>query len=301
MHPSKVSAKDTETAYIETNDHFRLAASVFRPIEPRGEAPIVLICSATGVKRGYYAHYARYLAEHGFLAVTFDYRGIGDSRPHTLNKFRARMHEWGEKDINAVIGWIQKIYPKRSIVAVVHSVGGQVLGLAEKCKHLAAVVMVGSQSGYWRLWPFPLNYGLFLLWYALIPVLSTLLAYFPSRLFGMGESLPAGVAMEWASWGRAPKYLLSKQHPPKHFAHVEAPILALSFSDDTFAPARATDELLTFYPNARIEHRHLTPRDIRVQSIGHFGFFKDKFRDTLWQATLVWLRERTPEGKEKNA
>lgn len=284
---------------VTTRDHFELAATLYG--NPDGSAqPVVLICPATGVKRHYYARYAQFLVEHGFSAVTFDYRGIGDSRPSTLNKFQARMHEWGEKDIDAMIGWIEENCPGRQVLAVVHSVGGQVLGLAQKSAHLAAVVMVGSQSGYWRLWPFPMHYGILILWYVLIPVLSALLTYFPSQWFGMGENLPAGVAMEWAAWGRQPKYVLSKKHPAKYFAEIKAPILALNFSDDTFAPRRAAQEIMTFYANAPREQRFIDPRDLGVKSIGHFGFFRETFRDSLWQQTVEWLRMQPSENKTVN-
>ena len=285
---------------VTTADHFQLDATFYFSSETEKSAPVILICSATGVKRRYYAEYARYLVGEGFSVITFDYRGIGDSRPSTLNKFQAFMHEWGEKDIDAMIGWIEQNYPGRKIFAVVHSVGGQVLGLAEKSTHLAAVLMIGCQSGYWRFWPFPLNYGILFLWYVLIPVLSGLLSYFPSRLFGMGESLPAGVAMEWAAWGRQPTYVLSKTHPPKYFTGIHAPVLAINFSDDSFAPKRAAEEILTFYKNARIEHRYVKPADVHVKSIGHFGFFRSKFKERLWTFTAAWLTKQAASTKGEN-
>ncbi|RMF68654.1 MAG: alpha/beta fold hydrolase [Calditrichaeota bacterium] len=277
---------------VQAQDHFELAATCFAAGRETESHPIILICPATGVKRRYYARYAEFLAQQGFTVITFDYRGVGDSRPATLNKFRAFMHEWGEKDIDAMIGWIEAHYPGRQIFGVVHSVGGQVLGLAKRARHLDAVVMIGCQSGYWRLWPFPLNYGILILWYVLIPILTTLLSYFPSRLFGMGENLPAGVAREWAAWGRQPTYVLSKEHPKRYFAEIRAPILAISFSDDGFAPKRAAEEILRFYPNAPNEHRFIRPRDLGVKSIGHFGFFRDAFRESLWTQTVEWLKQQ---------
>ncbi len=285
---------------VTTTDHFQLAATVYFAKETERTAPVILICSATGVKRRYYAEYARYLVGEGFTVITFDYRGIGDSRPSTLNKFQAFMHEWGEKDIDAMIGWIEQNYPGREIFAVVHSVGGQVLGLARKSTRLSAVLMIASQSGYWRLWPFPWDYAILLLWYVLIPVLSGLLSYFPSRLFGMGESLPAGVAMEWAAWGRQPTYVLSKTHPPKYFTNIHAPVLAINFSDDSFAPKRAAEEILTFYKNAQTEHRYFKPADVHVKSIGHFGFFRATFRESLWAFTAAWLTKQAASTKGEN-
>ncbi len=44
----------------------------------------VIINPATGVAARYYHYYARFLAEHGFDVLTYDYRGIGLSRPERL-------------------------------------------------------------------------------------------------------------------------------------------------------------------------------------------------------------------------
>ena len=46
----------------------------------------VLINGATGMKCSYYANYAQYLSSLGFNVLTFDYRGIGLSRPEDIRK-----------------------------------------------------------------------------------------------------------------------------------------------------------------------------------------------------------------------
>ena len=55
----------------------------------------LLIASAMGVKRRYYDAFAQYLAARGISVVTFDYRGIGESRPASLRGFDATMLDWG--------------------------------------------------------------------------------------------------------------------------------------------------------------------------------------------------------------
>lgn len=48
-------------------DGYALAATLFEPASSNARA--VLICAATGVRRGYYARFAGYLAERGFVAA----------------------------------------------------------------------------------------------------------------------------------------------------------------------------------------------------------------------------------------
>ena len=76
------------------------------------------------------------------------------------------------------------------------------------------------------------------------------------------------------------------------FARFRGPLLAYSFSDDAYAPTPAVESLLDAYSGADITHRHLTPADLGVSEIGHFGFFRERFRDTLWQESAAWLRRQ---------
>jgi predicted alpha/beta hydrolase len=227
--------------------------------------------------------------------VTYDYRGIGESRPVTLNKFKAFMHEWGEKDMAGVINWISENYPGAAIFAVGHSVAGQVMGLAENNSRIKAMLLVASQSGYWGLWPRHQRYFIWIFWYVVSPFFSILYSYFPARVLGMGENLPAGVALEWASWGRDPKYILGNNRltTKGNFKQFKAPIRFYSVARDFYAPEKAVDELMTFYENARTSKILLNAKKVKAARFGHFDFFREKFKKTLWQESADWFKEIT--------
>ncbi len=68
---SEVLVQDTT---FPARDGYALACTVFAPqAAPRGT---VLINSATAVPRKIYRAFATYLAEQGFAALSYDYRGI---------------------------------------------------------------------------------------------------------------------------------------------------------------------------------------------------------------------------------
>ena len=284
----------TSDINIPATDDFQLAATVYKPAETQSLNKTVILNSATGVKRTFYAHFARFLAEEGFAVVTFDYRGIGDSRPVTLNKFQAFMHDWGEKDIAGVIDWVGENFPGSDILAVGHSVGGQVMGVAHNNDRISAMLLVASQSGYWRLWPWHQKLFILIFWYLFIPGLTIPLSYFPAKVFGLGEDLPLGVALEWASWGRDPKYIIGENNrvSKQNFQRFTAPILSYSVASDFFAPKKAADELMTYYVNAQTTRRHLTPASLQVSEIGHFDFFRKPFKDPLWRECAAWLKAK---------
>src|SRR5580693_1768134 len=66
-------------------DDYALGATLFLPRGAKQHA--VLINSATAVPRKIYRKFAGYLAGRGFAVLTYDYRGIGDSRQRALEGY----------------------------------------------------------------------------------------------------------------------------------------------------------------------------------------------------------------------
>jgi predicted alpha/beta hydrolase len=259
-------------------DGYRLGASLI------GEGKAVLVMPATGVPQSYYARFAAYLAERGFSVLTFDYRGIGRSLSSHVKKHPARMRDWALLDAAAAFDSLEG-----KIRVIGHSFGGQVLGLLPDPSRIAAALIVGSQSGYWRNWP---ALGRAWMWptvHIALPLVSRLHGYFPASRLGFGEDLPAGVAIEWARWCRNPRYLVGDLGVEDAYARFRAPLRAYAITDDPFAPRRAVEALGRLYPNSRWETRSVEPRELGVKAVGHFGFFRERFRDTLWREAGEWL------------
>ena len=272
-----------------------LGATEFLPdAKPRG---VVVINAATAVRRRYYDRFAEFLASHRFAVFTYDYRGIGDSRPERLRGFQATMAEWGELDQPAVVAHATERFPDLPLQLVGHSVGGQIFGLLRDPQRVRRVLMVAAQHNYYRHWRPPERWALSFLWRAFMPAMSHTLGYFPSRRVGLGEDLPRGVALDWARWCRSPGALVEAigGDAADRFARFNGPVLALSFDDDhLFAPRPAVDALLAFYRNATTEHRHLTAVSLGLQSVRHFGFFRESARERGWPIALEWLSGERP-------
>lgn len=271
-------------------DGYRLAGILFRPEAPNGTA--VMINAATGVRQEFYASFATCLAEHGFTVLTYDYRGIGRSLHGSLQALRhARMRDWGRLDAGGALEFLTDVAPGERLTAIGHSFGGQAFGLMPGSERLDAALAVGAQSGYWGHWPLAQRYGFWLTVRALIPGGTALAGYCPSRLLGLGENLPAGVGLEWAAWCQHPGYHVGAlgEEARGGFAALRARLRACWIEDDRFAPRRAVEAFLGFYPNAKAELRAIAPRDFGARAIGHFGFFRERWRSTLWQEAMQWL------------
>jgi len=280
-------------------DGQQIAATLYLPQQSNGLS--LLINGATGVPRGYYNAFAGFQAASGFTVLTYDYRGIADSKP-TPGAPPPRMLDWARQDMATAMQVLAQRFPMLTPTLVGHSFGGQVLGLVPQSESLAAVVTVASQHGYWRNWSPTHRWKLALVWYGLVPLSLAMGFRLPKGLFG-GERLPRGVLADWSRWCRSKHYVCDESGQPlrPYNDRVRAPIRMISLDDDhDFGPRKGVDLLAGYYPNARIERQHVVPSDWGLQRIGHFGFFRRDMLAQRWSEIGDWLRA-TAERKQRAA
>ena len=119
----------------------------------------------------------------------------------------------------------------------------------------------------------------------------------------MVGDLPKDVIYQWAQWCKSPHYVVDAAGNPirEGFEKIRVPVLGLSFTDDELMSRRSIDSLLDFYKNAQLDRRHIAPQDVGAKRIGHFGFFRSQFKETLWQQALTWLEARATDSMERVA
>jgi predicted alpha/beta hydrolase len=271
-----------------------------------GKAPraAVVLAGATAVPARAYAALAEDLASSGLAVLTFDYRGVAKSASKPVRAETATMADWGRLDLEGALGFVSGRYQGLPLLLLGHSVGGQLLGLSPTATALRGALLVGAQSGYWRNWDGTARLKTWLGWHLLLPAATAALGYTPMRALGMGENLPAGVGLQWARWGRHPSHLLSEctAAEAERYARLGFPIRCYRFTDDDFAPKAAVEGLVGFYRGATIDVVVRSPKDVSASAIGHFGWLKPPFRETLWREMAAWLLARadavagTPRG-----
>jgi predicted alpha/beta hydrolase len=282
-----------EAVSIPCRDGVTLSGHLW-PRAGRAAVGTVIVNPATGVGARYYHYYAAFLAEHGFDVLTYDYRGIGLSRPATLRGCGYRWRDWGELDFDAALHFAKTRASGHPLSVVGHSFGGFLPGLSERGSEIHRMLTVGAQYAYWRDYQRSRRGLLFLKWHVLMPAITALCGYFPGKRLGWLEDLPTGVANEWSfqrarmEMGRPPD---TRANVLRRFARVTAPILAIGLSDDELGTAAAIGRALAYYRGASSTQILLTPDDLGYDAIGHFGLFHNRHAAGFWLDTVLWLRD----------
>jgi len=287
---------------VPAADGYPLAATLFLPRGPRRTA--VLINTAAATPRKIYRGFAGYLASRGCAVLTYDYRGIGGSRPRdaqgasdgharpkSLAGFKASMADWAALDITAAVAWMRTRYHTLPLTYVGHSFGGQALGLLCNNAEVSRALLVASQAATWTLMPGFERYRVYALMRGLGVPLAHLLGYAPGWA-GIGEDLPKDAFLQWARWVTSPRYLFDDPDLPAlaNFANFTGAMRALCIADDPWATRPAVELLCAGYTSARPEIATVTPADAGVARIGHFGFFRPEHRATLWFDAAEWIQ-----------
>ena len=285
---------------LTASDGYQLGGHCWTHSNPT--APVVVINTATSVVSHYYSRFAAYLNRHGFHAITYDYRGIGLSRHGSLKDLNAGWLDWGELDSEAAICEARVRFPESEIYVVGHSIGGVLVGLAPSNHLLSRVFTMGAQHAYPPDYLRSHRWAMWLRWHTIMPLLTRAFGYFPGKRLGWLEDTPAGVVRDWIApcpnfvdtfvHGKGSRVLTGDEvgRLRERIAQVTAPILAFSATDDPYGTIPAIERLLAYFTNSPRTHIRISPGDIGVLEIGHFGFFHSRFEQTLWPIALQWLQ-----------
>ncbi len=283
------TAAAQEYVRIETRDGVVLAGTFFAPQAPQAA---VLLSGGTGIPQQLYHPLAAYLAEQGLAVLSYDYRGIGASRPQRLRGFVASVTHWGQHDAPAALELLAMRYRELPLRLLAHSMGGQIVGMMPNHARLERVVALASSTGYWRNMTPPFRYFAAAMWFTVIPLTTTIFGYAPAKALGQGEDLPREVALDWRRWCLRPSYFrpeLSTRIAPVYYDEVRTPMHFVRIADDPIANAITQPDLMAYYSLAPKTERVIHPHEVGVSRIGHAGLFSRRFRDSLWPEVLGLL------------
>lgn len=281
-----------EKLILTTEDHISLAVHLFKPEKSNGK--LLLINSATGVKQQVYFSFASYFSEKGFTVITYDYRGIGLSKPKDMRGFHGSMRLWGSKDYKALTQYIKTNFKEDyKKFCLGHSVGALILGMNEDSEIFEEFVFVGTQNAFvgnlkWRT-KIEAYFGFGIVQ----PLTTSLLGYFPAHWFGLGESLPKNCAYDWRTLilnKKSTNRLLEKINDSSK--NLTQKVFVIRAEDDVWLTEKGVLSLLNnTYPNLKPTYRLVAVSESDKREIGHVNFFRS-YNSKLWDIILNELIDK---------
>lgn len=273
---------------LSTVDNYTLSAHLFEP--KNSNKKLLLINSATGVKQHIYFSFAQFFSEHGFTVITYDYRGIGLSKPKKMKGFQASMKIWGAEDYKTLTQYIKTNFPDHQKFCLGHSLGALILGMNQDSGMFEEFIFVGTQNAFVGNLKFKTKIEAYLGFGIAQPLSTKILGYFPANWFGLGESLPSGSAFDWRI------LILNKKSTNKLLEKVKdfskdltQKVFVIRAEDDAWLTEKGVRSLLeNTYPNMIPTYRLIKTSESEKNEIGHINFFRS-YNRKLWNIILKEL------------
>ncbi|MCJ8152328.1 alpha/beta hydrolase [Chryseobacterium sp. SSA4.19] len=268
-----------------TTNHFPVTAHVFYPEKDDGR--LLLINSATGVRQQVYFSFAQYFCQQGFTVITYDYQGIGLSKPEKLSGFEASMRTWGTEDYQAVTNYVKAHFKGYRKYCLGHSVGALILGMNKDSEMFEKFIFVATQNAFAGNLKCKTKIEAYLGFGVAQPLTTAWLGYFPSHWFGLGESLPKNCAYDWRTLilnKKSTNRLLEKTDD--YSENLTQEVFVLRAEDDVWLTEKGVRSLLDdTYPNLKPTYRLIKASESEKGKIGHINFFRT-YNKGLWHIVL---------------
>ena len=275
-----------------------LNGTLFLPADASREDPraVVGIGPAAAVPSRFYRHFAQAVAERGVPCLTFDVRDVGLSRTGPLKGVATRMRDWALCDVAGAIAALEARYPDHALHWVGHSMGGFATGVAPNGHRVVRQLCVATLNGYWARMDGFEKWRVRAMMGTVAPLVLATMGYMPGSLMG-GEDMPEPAFQEWRRWCLDPDFLFGDATLAErdNVAGFGAPLRFLRFTDDPWGTAASVGDMAERFTGSRArEVISVAPADVGAGRIGHMGFFRPEFRQTLWRPHLDWLLEMGP-------
>lgn len=272
---------------IRVADGATIKATWFAGKEARAN---LVFFPAMGVEAKFYHRMCASIAAAGFNVLPVDLRGHGQHSVKASRNNRFGFKEMLELDWVAAVKTAKALAPELPVILGGHSLGGQLSALyasmhPDACK---ALLLVATPSVYFRGWPFPASLRI-LAMTQLAWGVAELLGFFPGDVIGFAGREGAGVVRDWARNARTGEYQPERMDTDfaTQLGRLKCPLLSVTFSDDKLCPENAALNLLAKMPLAQQTHRHFSPQNLGLQSVGHFSWAKQ--REAFLEEIIPWM------------
>ena len=246
-----------------------------------------MLLGALAAPQRYLRHLASWLASVGYTALTFDYRGVGESL--LSGDVSTNLDDWGVDVRAAAEHLVEQCAPRRLLV-LGHSLGGMLLGHSGVGDMVDGALLVGATHGRPELYRGMARLRIEAA-YRVLPGIARRLGGLPGWSFLLRAPVPRDVVVQWTRWGRGRFATWSGEPSSQRFRAFRGPLIGVAILDDDFAPWEAVDALLDCYDAAGARRVILDPTCHGGEPMGHFGLFRADVPSGVHEALQRWLSD----------
>ncbi len=264
-------------------------------ILPENPKAIIQFNNGTATPCRVYQPYLEYLASHNFASVLWDYRGSGASAPDDMSKCDYKYSDYGTKDMPAIKSYIDHKFPKLPKLLIGHSAGGQQVGFMHNNHDFKGMIAIAVSTGYAPFMPLNFRIKSNYFFYIFTPLSIRFNGFLNAKKYKIMENLPKNVVLEWRAWCSKEHYLFDeafygKTIPKGNFQELPFPIQVYYAADDTISSVKNVKNFWKHIKSTKaIDFTKFEPKDLDVDKIDHFGYFKKRMKNTFWEMTRLKL------------
>lgn len=248
----------------------------------------LIINNGARVSKDKYNDFAMYISQKNINVLTYNYTDVGASI-NSLKKSKTGIKDWANSDFKKIITHITSINKKAKIFVLGHSLGGQIIGLSDDYHKIQGIVLIATQSGYWKHWSFPLNILNYLTWNFYIPIILKKYNFLPKGKDKNLTDMPKKAALEWMSWCQSKNYLFDYIPKSERYYHkITCPLLSISFNNDIYATKEAVNWFTSQYINAKIIRKHYTSK---VTKFSHSAAFEPSNFEIIGNDIINFIKQ----------
>lgn len=266
---------------VNTASDYSVPCWVFQSEQSSSRGNIVIL-PALGIRASYYQPIAESLREQGFNVILFEQRGYGKSKLKPSRSVSWTFKELALDDLNSVLDWCDKNFSGETAL-MGHSLGGHlaVIYQALNPHRQTRLILSACGSPYSKAFSGAAKYQIGLL-IALVPVMNFVFGFYNGHLLGFGGREARGVMSDWRQLAKLNKYVANGEsgNISEELSNFSKEILALRYSDDTFAPEASVEAVVGKFSSAKISRIVISKDALNTQTsdasvrADHFSWVK---------------------------
>lgn len=260
--------------YVATSDHVIHPLYRYQPVDAAIHTA-ALVLPAMGTPAGYYGRLVEGLLGLGWAVAVAEWRGVGSS-PLGIGRRGARFgyDTLARLDVPAFAAAARRGWPQARLIAIGHSLGGQVGACAagDDPALFDGLATVASCTVWWRAWR-GAGKAKMLMGSQTIAAITRAAGYWPGSRLGFGGDQPADLMLDWARSARTGRLETARGVDfGARLGSYRGPLLGLGIEDDEFAPPSAVDDLLRRLSSAALTRETVPVAAFGLARVGHFAW-----------------------------